>query len=34
MARQQPTRAGIDPRHLLSELREVDPNTKAVKIKE
>jgi len=33
-APQKPTRAGIDPRHLLSALREVDGNSKAVRIKE
>jgi len=29
---QMPERAGIDPRHLLSELKETDSNIKAVKI--
>ena len=29
---QKPARAGIDPRHLLSELGETDNNIKAVKI--
>jgi ABC-type transport system involved in multi-copper enzyme maturation permease subunit len=29
---QKPARAGIDPRHLLSELGETDDNVKAVKI--
>jgi hypothetical protein len=29
---QKPTRAGIDPRHLLSDLGEIDNNIKAVKI--
>jgi hypothetical protein len=31
-ARQKPVRAGIDPRHLLSDLGEGDQNVKAVKI--
>ena len=30
--RQKPVRAGIDPRHLLSDLGEEDQNVKAVKI--
>jgi len=29
---QKPARAGIDPRHLLSDLGETDNNIKAVKI--
>jgi ABC-2 type transport system permease protein len=29
---QKPVRAGIDPRHLLSDLGERDQNLKAVKI--
>jgi hypothetical protein len=29
---QKPARAGIDPRHLLSDLEEEDQNVKAVKI--
>ena len=29
---QKPARAGIDPRHLLSDLGERDQNVKAVKI--
>jgi hypothetical protein len=29
---QKPARAGIDPRHLLSDLGETDDNIKAVKI--
>ena len=29
---QKPTRAGIDPRHLLSDRGEIDNNIKAVKI--
>src|SRR5262249_16997174 len=29
---QKPARAGIDPRHLLSDLEEMDKNVKAVKI--
>lgn len=31
-APQKPARAGIDPRHLLSDLEETDKNIKAVKI--
>ena len=29
---QKPARAGIDPRHLLSDLGETDDNIKVVKI--
>jgi hypothetical protein len=29
---QKPSRAGVDPRHLLSDLGETDNNIKAVKI--
>jgi hypothetical protein len=32
MVPQKPTSAGIDPRHLLSDLGETDDNIKVVKI--